>query len=323
MLVSLYIIYTMVKKAVLVGINYYSTSSARLNGCINDILNMKKTLINNYGYKESDIIVLRDDINNASTAPTASNIWRNLCTLIANSASCEEIWFHYSGHGAQIRDTSGDEKSGRDSVIVPSDFMSVGVIPDDYIYSAVKNSRAGKTMFLFDSCNSGTVCDLIWSFEYMGGTSFQRTKNNNLAISNPNIFMISGCKDVQTAADIYDTEDKQFEGAFTNEFLRALSYYKYNGSIFDIYKKTCTNLSAAGYSQKPILSTTTATPAYSFKKVTGPGLTKVISGPTQIKTTKSGFQRSVSGSRGSSALAMGGLMSHSHALRRAAVAAKQ
>ena len=119
----------MVKKALLVGINYYSVPGATLNGCINDITNMKNTLITNYGYTENDIVMLRDD-SPQYRQPTAQNIVGWLNALIAISSQCEEVWFHYSGHGSSIRDTNGDERTGLDSVIVPLDFQSVGVIVD-------------------------------------------------------------------------------------------------------------------------------------------------------------------------------------------------
>lgn len=308
----------MVKKALLIGINYYSVPSARLNGCINDITNMKNTLITNYGYTENNITVLRDDINNRLTMPTATNILNCLMSLIYNSAKCEEIWIHYSGHGGQIRDKNGDEASGLDSVIVPVDFMSVGVIPDDYIYNIVRMSRT-RTIMLFDSCNSGTVCDLIWNFEYLSGTSFSRTKNNNLAIANQNIFMISGSKDTQTSADIYDNEDNQYEGAFTNEFLRALKTYNYTASIFDVYKTTCNNLLTNGYSQKPILSTSSATPVCLLKKTlpVAVAMTTIMSSG-KVSSTKPVLP-STNSPTPSKSIFMGGIITHSHSM---AVAAK-
>lgn len=254
----------MVKKALLVGINYYSVPGARLNGCINDITNMKNTLITNYGYTENDIVMLRDD-NSAYYQPTAQNIVGWLNALIAISSQCEEVWFHYSGHGSSIRDRNGDEKTGLDSVIVPVDFQSVGVIVDDLIFSLVKQSKC-RTMLLFDSCNSGSVCDLIWSYEYINANIYKRSQINNFAVSNQNIYCISGCKDTQTSADVYDSVDKQYEGAFTDAFIGSLKSNNYSAPLLKIYKDTCINLSAKGYSQKPLLSSTSSSITYSIQK---------------------------------------------------------
>jgi hypothetical protein len=51
---------TIRKKALLVGINYRNTES-ELNGCINDIINMKDVLITKFGYSIDDITVITDD----------------------------------------------------------------------------------------------------------------------------------------------------------------------------------------------------------------------------------------------------------------------
>ena len=254
----------MVKKALLVGINYYSVSGCRLNGCINDIVNMKNTLIANYGYTENDIIMLRDD-STAYRQPTAQNIVGWLNALVAISSQCEEIWFHYSGHGSQIRDTNSDEKTGYDSVIVPLDFQSVGVVTDDLIFSLVKNAKC-RTMLLFDSCNSGSVCDLKWSYEYKSENNYTRSQINNFAVSNPNIFCFSGCKDNQTSADIYDTVDKQYEGAFTDCFVNALKNNNYSAPLLKIYKDTCVLLASRGYTQKSLLSSTAPSITYVVQK---------------------------------------------------------
>lgn len=254
----------MVKKALLVGINYYNVPGCRLNGCINDIVNMKNTLIANYGYTENDIVMLRDD-STAYRQPTAQNIIGWLNALVAISSQCEEIWFHYSGHGSQIRDTNGDEKTGLDSVIVPVDFQNVGVITDDLIFAFVKNAKC-RTMLLFDSCNSGSVCDLKWSYEYTSGNNYRRSQINNFAVSNQNIYCFSGCKDNQTSADIYDTVDKQYEGAFTDCFVNALKNNNYSAPLLKIYKDTCVLLASRGYTQKSLLSSTSPSITYVVQK---------------------------------------------------------
>ena len=125
----------MSKKALLIGINYYETPSARLNGCINDAVNVRNMLIDAYGYDSANITVLRDDT--ANNKPTAVNIVKQLTSIIAQSASLKEIWIHYSGHGSQINDTNGDESDLLDEVIVPSDYATAGVVTDDMILSII------------------------------------------------------------------------------------------------------------------------------------------------------------------------------------------
>lgn len=255
----------LLKKALLVGINYTSIPGLTLHGCINDVKNMKQNLITNYGYAESDIIVLSDDQTNPAFKPTAKNIIGYLLALINVSSKCSEIWFHYSGHGSQIKDANRDEASGYDSVIVPVDFQSVGVIVDDLILQIIKNCQCTMYM-LFDSCNSGTVCDLQWSFEYANNNVFKKTQNNSIVVNGKQIFSFSGSKDTQTSADVYDPATGQYYGACTNAFLAVLKANNYNASIMKIYSDLCTFLSNRGYSQKPILSSSSSNPTITMKK---------------------------------------------------------
>jgi hypothetical protein len=255
----------MVKRALLIGINYLGTSN-QLNGCINDVLNIRKVLIERYQYLPENIVVLRDDISDSTLKPTGANILLNLRQLISLSSRSSEIWVHYSGHGSTIRDTNGDEASGRDSVIVPLDYQNSGVISDDTLSTIVRSSACPSIM-MFDSCNSGTICDLQWSFQCntrKKRLTFQRTKNNQLVTSNRSIFTMSGSRDNQTSADAYDSITKSYGGAFTTALLQCMRDLQYNGNIFTLYSSTCNLLKQRGFSQVPILSSSSATPNFSI-----------------------------------------------------------
>jgi hypothetical protein len=247
------------KKALLIGINYINTSS-QLYGCIDDIVNMNNVLVNNYLYDQ--VTMLRDDTSNPSLIPTRSNILKALNTLIAGSNNCSEIWIHYSGHGARIRDINGDEVSGYDSVIVPLDFMNTGFIVDDDLYDIIKNSKC-KTIILMDSCNSGTVIDLPWSFTYRNPSAYSVSMNNKFVLSNREIYMFSGCKDNQTSADAFSTITNQAFGAFTNAFLTCLKNANYQISLLLLYRNVCVYLQQNGFSQIPIYSSSVSNPMIS------------------------------------------------------------
>ena len=179
------------KKALLIGINYTSTPDVQLNGCIDDVVNMRNTLIDAYDYESANITLLRDDELRAAYQPTRDNILNQLKSLVSQSGKLSELWIHYSGHGSQIRDTNRDETSGYDSMIIPSDFQVKGFILDDELLSIIQTIKC-KSILMFDSCNSGTVCDLPWSFEYKNTGAYVKTKNNHVVIQNPNIYMLSG-----------------------------------------------------------------------------------------------------------------------------------
>lgn len=258
------------KKAVLVGINYLN-DSAKLYGCINDVVNVSEVLIDAYGYSSKDIVMLRDDSTNPAYKPTRANIIAQLTALVAQSGSLSEIWFHYSGHGSQVRDTTGDEADGLDEVLVPMDYRTAGMITDDMLFDIVKNSKC-KTMLIFDSCHSGSVCDLQWSFEYVNGsfskTTASNTKviNTNKKIANTNIVSFSGCKDSQTSADAYSSLQQQGVGAFTDTFIQCLRANNHNVSILKLYSDICVKIKNDGFTQIPLLSCSSSVPSYTFTR---------------------------------------------------------
>jgi hypothetical protein len=259
----------MAKKALLIGIDYTSIPSIKLNGCVYDVINMSRMLQDAYDYSSDNITVLRDDMNSPATLPTKANIINNLTSLASQSANLGEIWIHYSGHGSQLPDRNKDEISGYDSILVPLDYQTKGFIVDDDLLNIIK-TFACKTIMLFDSCHSGTVCDLPWSFQYVSPTNWIKTKNNSTIIKNPNVFMFSGCKDDQSSADAYFKSDKASAGAFTNAFISGLRYYRHNVSIGNLYQYICKYLKSNGFNQLPILSSTTQTPSYTFVRVGAP-----------------------------------------------------
>jgi len=282
--------YTMsTKRALLIGCNYPQVPGCTLNGCINDVTNMKSMLTTRMGYDPAKVVVLRDDTASSSTTamPTRANILNALNALVSASANCTEIWIHYSGHGSKVRDTNRDESSGYDSVIVPTDFQQSGFITDDVLLTYVSRIKC-PCVILMDSCFSGTVCDLPWSHEYVSGATFRRTKNNTAVIANSNIFMMSGSKDSQTSADIYESSGNgatgggEYEGAFTDAFLKCLAADKYNASIGRMMQSVCLWLSSRGYTQTPIFSSSSPTPAYTISSI-----------PKSSKTVVSSAMRSV------------------------------
>jgi hypothetical protein len=254
----------MVKKALLVGINYYNTANA-LQGCIDDIVNMRNALIDAYSYSANNIIMLRDDISSTAataTLPTRSNILAQLAALVQQSSQLEEMWVHYSGHGSYVKDKNGDEiASGRDSTIVPCDFLKSGFIVDDELLALLKRVHPScRVILLFDSCFSGSVCDLPWSFEFLSGNTFSRSLVDRVTLAHPHMYMMSGCKDNQTSAEVYVAANKQYRGAFTHAFLECLRASGHNTSILALYKAVCLFL-AGQQQQKPLLSSSNVLPS--------------------------------------------------------------
>jgi hypothetical protein len=260
------------KRALLIGINYTANPSAQLSGCINDIVNVRNTLIDAYGYQNANIFMLRDDDN--SRLPTRKNILYSLNQLINASNANDLLWIHYSGHGTKIRDTNGDEIDSLDECIVPCNYNTDGIISDDELFSIIKNAKC-RLIMCFDSCHSGTVCDLQYSINCNNG-GFTTVVNNNRTISGQNIIMFSGCRDAQTSADSYSALAKQGVGAFTNTLLETLRENDHTIDILQLYLKVCQKLKNSGFTQIPVFSSSVASPSFQFARSNANG-TPVLS----------------------------------------------
>ena len=218
------------KNALLIGCNY-PNSSISLNGCINDVNNMKKILIEKYNFLQSEIIIMTDDLSSTSYLyPNIKNIQFQILNWVNNSNNSILNYFHYSGHGSSIKDKNSDELDGYDEFIVPSDFLTnKSVILDDEIYKYLENlSNTCPTFLCFDCCLSGTVCDLNYSYSYNTVTKnfFTKMENKNQSLSQKNIISLSAVKDTQYALDV--TYNNSNAGAFTSGLISCLSELYYD-----------------------------------------------------------------------------------------------
>ncbi|CCM04227.1 uncharacterized protein FIBRA_06394 [Fibroporia radiculosa] len=165
------------RKALCIGINYIG-QSAELHGCINDAHNMRRFLINEYGYRENDIVMLTDDQADPRSIPTRANMIDALQWLVRGAQPHDSLFLHYSGHGGLTKDLDGDEESGYDEVIYPVDFQAAGQLVDDDLHNiVVKALPPGcRLTAIFDSCHSGSVLDLPYMYNHEG-----KIKEPNLA----------------------------------------------------------------------------------------------------------------------------------------------
>lgn len=106
--------------AVLVGCNYPKTRN-ELHGCINDVLTMRDTLVNRFGFDLNHIEVLTDD-GSASILPTGANIKKALDAMVDQAKPGDVLYFHYSGHGTRIPSSKPGRPFRQDEAIVPCDF---------------------------------------------------------------------------------------------------------------------------------------------------------------------------------------------------------
>lgn len=230
------------KKALLVGINYTGTSN-ELFGCINDV-NCVKERISTKGFTNINTIT---DLT--IKKPTKNNILTEFKNLLVNSQAGDLLFFLYSGHGSYALDKNGDEQDGYDELIVSSDLK--GITDDELKTIIQQNLKQNVTLFaMFDSCFSGSVLDL--RYQYMDSLNYDNyTENSKQAITNGNVFMISGCTDEQTSADaVFNNKPN---GAMTWSLLESLKQ-KPNESWREIVKSMRDLLKTSQFTQIPQFS---------------------------------------------------------------------
>ena len=197
------------------------------------------------------------------------------------------LYVHYSGHGGTRKTQSSGEASGVDSTWLPLDHTTAGYIVDDDLRILLANRvPAGVTLWVTsDSCHSGTVLDLrygytdasfrsrsvpehdskeqVWvlndqldeeiiKYDTRGIiTSSTVTENRFYSETAGDVFLISGCMDLQTSADAW--VEKKSQGAMSWAFFSCLKQ-DISTPIKYLVRDTRGLLSLHRYTQIPVLT---------------------------------------------------------------------
>ncbi|KAH7518605.1 hypothetical protein FEM48_Zijuj09G0189000 [Ziziphus jujuba var. spinosa] len=178
------------RRALLCGVTY-NTRKYRLKGTVNDVINMKDLLINQFHYPPDSIRVM-------------------------------------TGHGLRQPDFKDDERDGFDETICPVDFVQEGMILDNDINTdIVKPLKKGVTLHaIVDACQSGTILDLVHVYDHHKSkwednsppSGVDKGTAGGLAIC------ISACNDDKMASETsaFGAGTKTLNGAMTFILCRAL-----------------------------------------------------------------------------------------------------
>ena len=200
------------KRALVIGLNYRNTAYT-LFGCINDAYSIERKLRASYGF--TNVSVLTDD---SVITPTAKNIYYQIQALLQSGVSGDLLFLSYSGHGSYIKDTNGDERDGKDEMIMGVDIIG---IRDDELKGLINAYlKPGVTLIMLcDSCFSGTILDLKYQYS---DTQYNTALNINNGVNETvgNVILISGSQDNQTTVDAYINNTPQ--GATTWAFISTL-----------------------------------------------------------------------------------------------------
>ena len=212
------------KLALIMGINYTGTDN-ELRGCINDA-NKVSSLLSGWGFT----CTVMTNLSSGDLYTSKNNILSKMDTFLSGLGENDTLIIYYSGHGSLVNDNNGDELYGKDSVIVPSDYSTKGFIIDDEIRQKLMKATQGNVLCFFDSCNSGSVCDLRYNLlsnvyrtilsnsRLFNPTEWSRAietvVNDNYVETNTNILSLSGSRDNQLSYEIQDSSGT-YGGALT------------------------------------------------------------------------------------------------------------
>ncbi|KAK3447416.1 hypothetical protein EUGRSUZ_A02943 [Eucalyptus grandis] len=195
------------KRALICGVSYRNTRD-ELKGCVNDAKCMKFLLTNRFKFPESSILVLTEDERDHQRRPTKQNIRMAMQWLVQGCRPGDSLVFHYSGHGSQQRNYTGDEVDGFDETLCPSDFRTQGMIVDDEINATIVRPlpHGAKLHAVIDSCHSGTMLDLpfLCRMDRSGQYIWEDHRPRSgvwKGTSGGEVISFGGCDDNQTSAD--------------------------------------------------------------------------------------------------------------------------
>ncbi|KAK8630169.1 hypothetical protein V6N13_078975 [Hibiscus sabdariffa] len=146
------------KRAVLVGCNYPYYPQFRLHGCINDVLEMEKVLVDSFGFDSDNVKVLTDAPGSPSKKlPTFANIMAALTEMVEEAEAGDVLFFHFSGHGTTISNLEPGQPYRENEAIVPCD---LNIIADTDLRNLIQKLKSGTSFtILSDSCHSGGLID--------------------------------------------------------------------------------------------------------------------------------------------------------------------
>jgi hypothetical protein len=264
----------MAKRALLVGINKYQIAGADLNGCVNDVKDLKAALVEFHGFRNKDVTLLTD------AAATQKAMQAGITSLVRDAKKGDVLVLHYSGHGSNVPDDNGDEADKRDEILCPSDLDWNDPFRDDWLRTTFDALPADVSLtVIMDCCHSGTNTRAIlppdapvrqrylpspWrlaAVESGRGVSKKKSgerrrstrsgKPKDIVNAQLPEILIAGCRDTQTSADAYI--NGKYNGALTFALVEAIRKSKGRLTYRQLHDQASTVLKKRKFDQVPQL----------------------------------------------------------------------
>lgn len=262
--------------ALLIGINEYepkpstpaSFVSSRtkdgvkwtnLDGCVNDVNAIKAIITARFGFSHENIKTL------LNAEATNRSIKEEIRKLKEKLKLGDIVFFYYTGHGSQVKNSLSYDGTGKDQTIVPSDLYDIRNKELSKLFNEIldKIGEQGKLTVIFDSCHSGGIA--------RGKVSDKEPKSRDLpavdedfkdAAEYPKIedrgaLVFSAAQRDQPAKETSD-DTGNAHGAFSYALMRSLSIAPFSETAERLFMRLTILLKASNRYQEPILGATEA-----------------------------------------------------------------
>jgi len=256
------------RSALLIGINDYSAKGLPvvgtpapgrdwpdLSGAVNDTVAMRDLLMLLHGFESRDVVTLNDQAATRNAILAAAN------RIAATAAKDDVIFFYFSGHGSQVKNSRSDEPDKLDESIIPAD--SRRGAPDirdkelRRIFNAILD-RGARLTVMIDACHSGSGARGLLTLARRRGIrpdlrDVADGGNYGPRPENRGALVITASHDDEEAREARD-DRQMMHGAFTWAWMRAMRDAAADESASDTFARAQARLRAEKPFQNPVLA---------------------------------------------------------------------
>lgn len=255
--------------ALLIGINDYSASRLEatpsraaanrdipnLDGAVNDVKLMGDLLVTLHGFRPADIVTLTDQ--QATRDAIFDALGRK---LLKAGGPGDVVFFYFSGHGSQVRNSLSSEVDGLDESILPADSRRGAPDIRDKELKAIFNSiidRGAHLTVILDTCHSGSGArGLYGALHYRGVSPDLRDVADGSDAPFPEergALVLAAAQDSDLAFETMD-EGGEIRGAFTWALAQAMRDADPGEPASETFLRAQARLHAERPAQNPVLA---------------------------------------------------------------------
>ena len=274
--------------ALLVGIDRYRNTreAPHLRGCVADAEAMRALLVDRLGVPAENVRLLTarmDAQESPEELATRENIIKGWQEHLGQAGPGDQVFFHYSGHGAQARSNDPTELDGYDETIVPHDSRTPGVydLLDKELGALIRQveAKGASVTVVLDCCHSGSGTRAAGEPDesrprarrgkadererppetVLAGASAPQASTRALrrpsgwTLPGGGHVLLAGCRDEELSYEYRDPQTGQWHGATTYFLVKALNNYRPGMTWSQVHDFVYTNVHAVYPQQSPQL----------------------------------------------------------------------